>query len=229
MSMAALADSSKINSDSKKEVKLKVAEASQDDVNRGVVRLDSAIMKDLGINQGSVVELEGSRKTVAIAARAFPADIGLAIIRMDGLVRRNAGASISEYVTIRPCQVKAAKTISLAAHYGEDALVLIDQLRSQPLFQEIIATNQETIYAGIHIFHGRRLVDARQSRQALVQFWQAYRIHPPSAVQMWYKILQAMGGMVGLSGLFLAYRDLRRRMQNGVRRLKVDHRGAYWV
>ncbi len=114
MSMAALADSSKINSDSKKEVKLKVAEASQDDVNRGVVRLDSAIMKDLGINQGSVVELEGSRKTVAIAARAFPADIGLAIIRMDGLVRRNAGASISEYVTIRPCQVKAAKTISLA-------------------------------------------------------------------------------------------------------------------
>ncbi|MBS3064158.1 MAG: CDC48 family AAA ATPase [DPANN group archaeon] len=112
--MAALADSSKINSDSKKEVKLKVAEASQDDVNRGVVRLDSAIMKDLGINQGSVVELEGSRKTVAIAARAFPADIGLAIIRMDGLVRRNAGASISEYVTIRPCQVKAAKTISLA-------------------------------------------------------------------------------------------------------------------
>src|SRR3990167_4298780 len=114
MSMAALADSSKINSDSKKEVKLKVAEASQYDVNRGVVRLDSAIMKDLGINQGSVVELEGSRKTVAIAARAFPADIGLAIIRMDGLVRRNAGASISEYVTIRPCQVKAAKTISLA-------------------------------------------------------------------------------------------------------------------
>ena len=124
---------------------------------------------------------------------------------------------------------ETAKTISLAAHYGEDALVLIDQLRSQPLFQEIIATNQETIYAGIHIFHGRRLVDARQSRQALVQFWQAYRIHPPSAVQMWYKILQAMGGMVGLSGLFLAYRDLRRRMQNGVRRLKVDHRGAYWV
>src|SRR3989338_5986543 len=98
----------------RKEVKLKVAEAMQDDVNRGIVRLDSAIMKDLGINQGSVVELEGSRKTIAIALRAFPADIGLALVRMDGLVRRNAGTTISEYVTIRSCQAKAAKTISLA-------------------------------------------------------------------------------------------------------------------
>ncbi|MBS3064413.1 MAG: CDC48 family AAA ATPase [DPANN group archaeon] len=99
---------------SRKEVKLKVAEATQDDVNRGVVRLDSAIIKDLGIHQGSVVELEGARKTVAIVERAFPSDIGLAIVRMDGLVRRNAGATISEYVTIRPCQVKAAKSIAIA-------------------------------------------------------------------------------------------------------------------
>ena len=98
----------------RKEVKLKVAEAMQDDVNRGIVRLDSAIMKDLGINQGSVVELEGSRKTIAIALRAFPADIGLALVRMDGLVRRNAGTTISEYVTIRSCQAKAAKLISIA-------------------------------------------------------------------------------------------------------------------
>jgi transitional endoplasmic reticulum ATPase len=98
----------------RKEVKLKVAEAMQDDVNRGIVRLDSAIMKDLGIHQGSIVELEGSRKTIAIALRAFPADIGLALVRMDGLVRRNAGTTISEYVTIRSCQAKAAKLISIA-------------------------------------------------------------------------------------------------------------------
>src|SRR3990167_2845165 len=98
----------------RKEVKLKVAEAMQDDVNRGIVRLDSAIMKDLGINQGTVVELEGSRKTIAIDLRAFPADIGLALVRMDGLVRRNAGTTISEYVTIRSCQAKAAKLISIA-------------------------------------------------------------------------------------------------------------------
>src|SRR3989344_6828537 len=93
----------------RKEVKLKVAEAMQDDVNRGIVRLDSAIMKDLGINQGSVVELEGSRKTIAIALRAFPADIGLALVRMDGLVRRNAGTTISEYVTIRSSEAPKTK------------------------------------------------------------------------------------------------------------------------
>ena len=40
---------------SKREVKLKVAEAQQDDVNKGIVRLDSQIMKELGIQQGSFV------------------------------------------------------------------------------------------------------------------------------------------------------------------------------
>jgi len=98
----------------KREVKLKVAEAQQDDVNKGIVRIDSQIMKELGIQQGSIVELEGSRKTVAIAGRAFPSDIGLAIIRMDGLTRKNTGTSIGEYATIRAVDVKPATTVAIA-------------------------------------------------------------------------------------------------------------------
>jgi len=97
-----------------KEVKLKVAEAQQDDVNKGIVRLDSQVMKQLGISQGAIVEIEGERKTVAIAGRAFPADLGLAIIRMDGFTRRNARTSIGETVTVRAANVKPAKTISIA-------------------------------------------------------------------------------------------------------------------
>jgi len=97
-----------------KEVKLKVAEAIQDDVNKGIVRLDSQIMKDIGIQQGAVVEIEGSRKTVALAGRAYPSDIGLALIRMDGLTRKNAGAIIGEYITVRQLQIKAAKSVSIA-------------------------------------------------------------------------------------------------------------------
>jgi len=99
----------------KNEVKLKVAEAVQDDVNKGIVRIDSEVMRTLGIKPGSIVEIEGEgKKTVAIAGRAFPADIGLNLIRMDGLTRRNAGTSIGEYVKVRPAKVQRAKFVILA-------------------------------------------------------------------------------------------------------------------
>jgi len=97
-----------------KEIRLKVAEAQQDDVNKGIVRIDSQIMKELGIAQGAIVEIEGDRKTVAIAGRAFPADLGLAIIRMDGFTRRNSKTSIGENVTIRAVKVNPAKSVSIA-------------------------------------------------------------------------------------------------------------------
>src|SRR3972149_10772575 len=90
----------------RRELKLKVAEAQQDDVNKGIVRIDSQIMRELGIQQGSIVEIESARKTVSIAGRAFPSDIGLAILRMDGLTRKNAGTSVGEYATIRAVDVK---------------------------------------------------------------------------------------------------------------------------
>ena len=98
----------------KKEVKLKIAEAVQDDVNRGLVRIDSQFMHLLGVRPGEVVEIEGERKTVSVVDRAYPADIGHNIIRMDGLIRRNARSGLGEIVTVRKADVKPAKKVSLA-------------------------------------------------------------------------------------------------------------------
>ncbi len=96
------------------DVKLKVAEAIQDDVNKGIVRIDSAQMRDLNIRPGDVVELEGQRKTVALADRAYPGDIGQSIIRMDGLIRKNCKTSIGEMVLVRKIQVEQAKKVTIA-------------------------------------------------------------------------------------------------------------------
>ncbi|MCX6774991.1 MAG: AAA family ATPase, partial [DPANN group archaeon] len=103
-----------VNSRQKREVKLKVAEAQQDDINKGIVRIDSQIMKEIGIQQGSIVEIEATKKTVAIAGRAFPADIGSAIIRMDPLTRKNSGTSIGEYIAVRSIEIKPAGTVTIA-------------------------------------------------------------------------------------------------------------------
>ena len=70
------------------EIKLKVAEAHQDDVEKGIVRIDSQALKELNIIPGDFVEIEGhDKKTVAIGARAYPRDVGINIIRMDGAWR----------------------------------------------------------------------------------------------------------------------------------------------
>ncbi len=96
------------------EVKLKVAEAIQDDVNKGIVRLDSSYMREMDIRPGNIVEIKGERSTVAIADRSLPGDIGLNIIRMDGLIRRNAHTTIGEQVKVRKAEVHEAKKVTIA-------------------------------------------------------------------------------------------------------------------
>src|SRR3989338_1507091 len=96
------------------EIKLKVMEAEQDDVNKGIVRIDHSFMQKMGIRPGDSIEIEGERKTVAIVDRAYPGDIGLMIIRMDGLIRKNAKAGLGEMVVIRKIDVKEAKRVVIA-------------------------------------------------------------------------------------------------------------------
>ena len=96
------------------ELKLKVAEAIQDDVNKGIVRIDNNFMQEAGIRVGDIVEIEGGRKTAAITDRAYPGDIGLNIIRMDGIVRRNAKTGIGELVKVKKADVKEGKKVIIA-------------------------------------------------------------------------------------------------------------------
>ncbi len=96
-------------------IKLKVVEAVQDDVNKGIVRIDSAYMRRIGVRPGDVVEITGQRTTLAIVDRAYPGDVGLNIIRMDGITRRNARTSIGELVTVRKAEgVQEARRVVIA-------------------------------------------------------------------------------------------------------------------
>ncbi|MBU5688921.1 MAG: CDC48 family AAA ATPase [Candidatus Aenigmarchaeota archaeon] len=98
-----------------KEIELKVGELTQrEEFGRGIVRIDYNIMQKIGVKEGEVVEIEGEKKTGALAVRAYPSDVGLNIIRMDGLVRRNAGAGVGENVKVRKADVKEAKKVVLA-------------------------------------------------------------------------------------------------------------------
>tara|TARA_Y100000310_G_scaffold167610_2_gene167525 strand:+ start:6504 stop:8780 length:2277 start_codon:yes stop_codon:yes gene_type:complete len=97
-----------------KEVNLKVQEALQEEAYKGIVRIDSQTMRQIEVKAGDIVEIEGTRKTVGIVDRAYPSDIGQSIIRMDGILRRNAKTGIGESVIVRKTEVREAKSIIVA-------------------------------------------------------------------------------------------------------------------
>ncbi len=93
---------------------LRVADALQRDVGRGIARIDPKVVKDLGLTSGDVVQITGKRKTNALCWPAHEQDYGKGTVRIDGYLRNNAGVSIDDKVTIRKIDAKIAQRLTLA-------------------------------------------------------------------------------------------------------------------
>ena len=98
----------------KKLVQLKVVESMQDDAYKGIARVDFEVMRQLDLKRGDVIVIKGNRETVAIVDKAYPADVGEGIIRIDGILRKNAKSGIGDIVTVTKAEVKEAKKIVIA-------------------------------------------------------------------------------------------------------------------
>ena len=110
------------------EITLKVAEAlSQRENGQGIARVDPNVMNELGLHEKDIIEINGTKKTAAIVLPS-QTDIGLGIIRIDGLVRKNSGASIGGEVTIKKAKVVEAKKVVLAP--TEDNISVQGDVRS---------------------------------------------------------------------------------------------------
>ena len=96
------------------EVQLRVGDARQRDVGRGIARIDQRTMQKLGISAGDVIEIVNKRTTSAIAWPAYSEDQNRELIRIDGFTRKNCGVAINEYVVVRPAKVKTAQSLTLA-------------------------------------------------------------------------------------------------------------------
>lgn len=96
------------------QAKLKVVEALQDDVHKGVARIDPQLMRDMGLIRGEIISITGGRETLAIVDRAYPADVGENIIRIDGLLRKNARTGVGEQVMVKKANAKPAARVTIA-------------------------------------------------------------------------------------------------------------------
>jgi len=92
----------------------KVKEALPKDVGRAIARIDPEDMKNLGLEVGQIVEIEGKRKTVAKAMPCYAEDRGKKIVQIDGITRENAKVGLDEKVTVERGESRPAKKIMLA-------------------------------------------------------------------------------------------------------------------
>jgi hypothetical protein len=93
-------------------IELKVLESMQQDTGRGIGRIDSNTMQELGISSGDVIKVKGERTTAVIVWPSFSEDEGKGIIRIDGFTRKNAGVQIDDRVAVDRAEVKKATYIS---------------------------------------------------------------------------------------------------------------------
>ncbi len=96
----------------KKELVLRVADAPRKYANAGMAILNRETMRELGVESGDVIEIEGKKVATAIV---WPDPLGgdPSVIRIDGNIRRNAGVAIDDKVKVRKTTAKEARRVVL--------------------------------------------------------------------------------------------------------------------
>ncbi len=131
-------------------VKLKVAQAMSEDINKGIVRIGSKYIKELNLSPNSYVEIIGARKTVCRVERAFPGDLDLNIVRMDPLTRKNAKTAIGEIVKIKKLETtKAAKKVTIAPSKEGIMIKADSSFFKNRLFGRIVIKNDFIALVGL--------------------------------------------------------------------------------
>lgn len=99
------------------EYKLKVSEAKYRDVGKGIAHIPKRVMRQLSINSGDVIEIEGNSKlkTSVIAWPAYDPDENADSILIDRITRSNAGTHLDDFITVRKAKTVVATSISLSS------------------------------------------------------------------------------------------------------------------
>jgi len=101
-----------VASDEEEELTLRVAKAIPSDVGHGRARVP--FNNALDLKPGDIIEIRGERRTAAIVWRCRPEDQNLGVIRIDGIIRKNAGVSLGDRVTIQKVEAKPCTRLVLS-------------------------------------------------------------------------------------------------------------------
>ena len=140
-------------------VTLRVARAHhQSEVGLGRARIDSVTRKLLGADVGEIIEITGKKKTAAKVFRAAHEDEGQGIVRIDGMIRGNAGVSIGEKVVVLKAIAQNATKVIVAPKIPQGKRVRFGQgvegLFKKGLLNRAIVKGDEIIIPNIALMGG---------------------------------------------------------------------------
>ena len=101
-----------MSEDSSESFTLRVAKAIPSDVGLGRARVP--FDNELNLKPGDIVEIAGEQSTAAIVWRCRPEDANLGVIRIDGIIRKNAGVSLGDRVTITKVETQPCERLVLS-------------------------------------------------------------------------------------------------------------------
>ena len=96
------------------EIILKIAEASQRHVGKGIAVVDPKVVEDNNWETGQILELVGNRKSHAKLWPGSAQDYGTGIIKVDGITRHNIGSGIGEKISLKKVDAKEAEQVVLS-------------------------------------------------------------------------------------------------------------------
>jgi transitional endoplasmic reticulum ATPase len=154
---------------------LRVVEAPQSDVGLGRARIDTKTRMDLDVDVGDIIEIIGKKTTAAKVFRlTFQDDEGKNIIRIDGLVRRNAGVSVGEKVKIKKAEMHPAERIVVAPLIQKGQKLRfgagMEEFMRRGLLRRPLIKGDAFLVAGIGLMHGQlAFVVANTTPKGIVQ------------------------------------------------------------
>ncbi len=118
---------------------LKICEIAKKDSGKGFARLNSADMRELGVEAWDLVEIGGKRKTIVRVMALDKSSNKKSIIEIDSITRENARVDIDEHIFVKKVDSKSATKVVLAPknqrilYNGNENKYLRDRLDGFPI------------------------------------------------------------------------------------------------
>ncbi|GGL53477.1 CDC48 family AAA ATPase [Halocalculus aciditolerans] len=97
-------------------MKLTVKPLKQKDAGRGLAAIDRGAMRELDLENGDYIVIDGTGQGRAVARvwPGYPEDEGEGVIRIDGRLRQEADVGIDDRVTVEKADIKPATSVTVA-------------------------------------------------------------------------------------------------------------------
>lgn len=112
----------------------------------------------------------------------------------------------------------AAKNVSSAVHFGEEAYRLVAWMKEFPATSDMALSNMKRMEAGAHRINGRYLLDGGKPWASIQSYWKGLITDPATILPELHRMFYAFLSLLGLGVLKRYFFSIRRL----VRRVKMD-------